>query len=408
MRLTLRIILFGVICVLAFTPTRADAAPPLDAPTYIVQSGDTLFAIATRYNTTIAVLKKLNGIGNSDLIQVGQKLIVPSNENPSAAAAIATNALSYTIQPGDTLQRIAWRYGTTLRELQELNDLLNPNLLTAGQAIAIPAEAALAKPGVSIDAFNASQGGTIVVRVARPDLTAVTGILNSKPIKFTRAGGYFYTLIGVSRCAKIGALPLAIITTGDKGQALTENTPLNIAATAYPVDAITLPPAGVNILRDTALIKRESDALAAIVNQRTPTRLWSGAFRQPVYTRITEFFGTRRSYNGGPVGVCGHEGTDFSMKLGEPIYSAARGRVVFAALTQVRGNLVVVDHGLGVFSGYYHMSEINTQVGQMVKPGDLLGKAGSTGLSTGPHLHWSMWVNGEYVDPMEWTKRVIP
>jgi murein DD-endopeptidase MepM/ murein hydrolase activator NlpD len=408
MRLTLRVILFGILCALAFAPTRADAAPPMDTPTYIVQSGDTLFSIATRYNTTIAALKKLNGMGASDLIQVGQKLIVPASENQSPATVPAKNTLSYTIQPGDTLQRIAWRYGTTLRELQDLNDLLNPNLLSVGQAIAIPTEATLAKPGVSIDALNPRQGGTIVVRVARPDLSAVTGILNSKPIKFTRAGGYFYTLIGVSRCAKIGALPLAIITTDDKGQALTENTPLHIAATAYPVDAITLPPAGLSILRDSALIKRESDALAAIVNQRTPTRLWSGAFRQPVYNKITEFFGTRRSYNGGPVGACGHEGADFSMKLGEPIYSAARGRVVFAALTQVRGNLVVVDHGLGVFSGYYHMSELSVKVGQMVKPGDLIGKAGSTGLSTGPHLHWSLWVNGEYVDPMEWTQRVIP
>lgn len=96
------------------------------------------------------------------------------------------------------------------------------------------------------------------------------------------------------------------------------------------------------------------------------------------------------------------------MKLGDPVFAAARGRVAFSALTQVRGNLVVIDHGLGVFTGYYHLSALSVQAGQMVNPGDVIGKAGSTGLSTGPHLHWSMWINGEYVDPMEWTRRVIP
>jgi murein DD-endopeptidase MepM/ murein hydrolase activator NlpD len=127
-----------------------------------------------------------------------------------------------------------------------------------------------------------------------------------------------------------------------------------------------------------------------------------------LYGNITEFFGTRRSYNGGPVGACGHEGTDFGVPGGTPIFAPARGRVVFAGLTQVRGNLTVIDHGLGVFSAYYHQSAIDVQAGQMVEPGQLIGKVGTTGLSTGNHLHWSMWANGEYVDPLEWTRRVLP
>jgi murein DD-endopeptidase MepM/ murein hydrolase activator NlpD len=93
---------------------------------------------------------------------------------------------------------------------------------------------------------------------------------------------------------------------------------------------------------------------------------------------------------------------------GVPVYAPARGKVVFAALTQVRGNMTVIDHGVGVFSAYFHQSEIDVQVGQMVEPGTLIGKVGTTGLSTGPHLHWSLFVNGEYVDPLEWTRRVIP
>jgi len=372
-------------------PVSTYAAPPLADPvTYTVQSGDTLFALATRFKTTVAEIKKLNRLGDNDTLVVGQKLLIPTSDNLVSPVPTITNTLSYTIQPGDTLARIALRYGVSTRVLAELNDMPNPNLLAEGYAIAIPRDAAVVKPGVLIDPVNAQQGDTVLVTIERPEINQVSGLLNGKSLKFTRAGGFFYALLGISRCAKIGNTTLATVTT------------------AYPVNQITLPPSGVSILQNQALVTREAQELNALVNQYTPTRLWRGAFRQPVYTTITENFGTRRSYNGGPVGACGHEGTDFRMAMGDPVYAPARGKVVFAALTQVRGNLIVLDHGIGVFSAYYHLSEINTQVGQMVNPGMLIGKGGSTGLSTGPHLHWSMWVNGEYVDPMEWTRRVIP
>jgi murein DD-endopeptidase MepM/ murein hydrolase activator NlpD len=70
--------------------------------------------------------------------------------------------------------------------------------------------------------------------------------------------------------------------------------------------------------------------------------------------------------------------------------------------------MVVVDHGLGVFSAYYHQSQMAVQPGQIVEAGDLIGRVGTTGLSTGNHLHWSLFVHGDYVDPMEWTRRVLP
>jgi murein DD-endopeptidase MepM/ murein hydrolase activator NlpD len=74
----------------------------------------------------------------------------------------------------------------------------------------------------------------------------------------------------------------------------------------------------------------------------------------------------------------------------------------------VRGNVVFINHGFGVFSGFYHLSEIDVKAGQRVNTGDLVGKVGTTGFSTGDHLHWSMWVNGVYVDPIEWETRTVP
>lgn len=404
-RIVLRAACAVAISFLAFSfASSGEAAPPQGAPeSYVVQAGDTLSAIALRYRTTVAALKQLNGLGNSDVILVGQRLLVPAADSASPPPTSA-----YVVQPGDTLYRIALRYGTTIRALKQLNDLPNANLIFVGQALAIPTNAAVIKPGLVLDPPTARQGGTLLIQVARPDLSSVSAAINGKTIPFTRAGGFFYALVGISRCAKLGSVPLRLTETDTSGEQSTENTSISVAPTAFPVDAITLPPAKLAILTDSALLKKEGDQLAAIANRYTPVRLWSGAFRQPVYTAVTEFFGTRRSYNGGPVGACGHEGTDLNGKVGDAVYADARGRVVFADTTQVRGNMVVIDHGLGVFSGFYHMSEINVQADQMVEPGDLIGKVGSTGLSTGPHLHWSMWVNGEYVDPMEWTRRVLP
>ncbi len=398
------------LCAIAFcfAPSRANAAPPADAPSYTVQAGDTLFSIALRYHTTVAQLKQLNGL-SGDMLQVGQKLVLPGAAGSAAAPAPAASGNAfYIVQTGDSLYRIALRYGTTLRALADLNDIPNPDLISIGQALTIPRSAAVVKPGLVIDPPNAHQGDTVLIRVARPNLVTVIGKFNGKTLQFTDAGDYQYALAGISRCARLGNYPLTLSETDAAGQTTTESATIPVAATAFPVQAITLPP-GKGALLAPALVNREEAQLDAIVSKFTPTRLWNGVFRQPVYGGIvTSPYGIRRSYNGGPVGACGHEGIDFAMDAGSPIYAPARGRVVFAGLTQVRGNMTVIDHGLGVFTAYYHQTQILVQVGQMVVPGMLIGKVGTTGLSTGPHLHWSLWASGEYVDPMQWTRRMFP
>jgi murein DD-endopeptidase MepM/ murein hydrolase activator NlpD len=103
-----------------------------------------------------------------------------------------------------------------------------------------------------------------------------------------------------------------------------------------------------------------------------------------------------------------HEGTDFAIPSGTPVYAPADGVVMVAEPLAVRGNAIVIDHGWGLYSGYWHLSEFKVTPGQTVKQGDLIALSGNTGLSTGAHLHWDMRVLGLNVDPMQFTRQVFP
>ena len=94
-----------------------------------------------------------------------------------------------------------------------------------------------------------------------------------------------------------------------------------------------------------------------------------------------------------------HMGLDLRARRGQPIMAPATGRVVLADRFVYQGNAVYLDHGLGLVTAYFHMSRPEVEVGDVVDPGQVLGRSGSTGRSTAPHLHWSAYVNGRSIDP---------
>ena len=150
-------------------------------------------------------------------------------------------------------------------------------------------------------------------------------------------------------------------------------------------------------------IQMERERLQQIWGQVTSEPLWTSAFTLPLqnYVEISSHYGARRSVNGGPYDTY-HEGTDFSAYGGTPVYAPASGRVVLAEPLIVRGDAVILDHGLGIHSGYYHLSSINVHSGDEVLAGDLLGEVGTTGRSTGNHLHWDLLIGTTWVDAEEW------
>jgi murein DD-endopeptidase MepM/ murein hydrolase activator NlpD len=154
---------------------------------------------------------------------------------------------------------------------------------------------------------------------------------------------------------------------------------------------------------DEAQAKRaaaESETLRAIFDHVTPERLWTGPFQAPLDgVKTGGNFGKRRILNGIPRSP--HGGVDFSSPPGTPIRSTQAGKVVLAQQLFFSGSTVVVDHGLGIYTFYGHLSTIEVQAGDEVKAGQLLGKVGATGRVTGPHLHWGLTVNRARVNALD-------
>lgn len=146
-----------------------------------------------------------------------------------------------------------------------------------------------------------------------------------------------------------------------------------------------------------ARLRREREAIVSALRRVTPDWLAHGGFDWPRRDRITSPFGERRVFRGEVQSL--HLGLDVAGRSGTPVRAAGRGRVALAGRFLLQGNAVYLDHGLGVFTGYFHLSGIDVVEGEMVEPGRLLGRIGATGRVTGPHLHWSLYVSGHSVDP---------
>jgi murein DD-endopeptidase MepM/ murein hydrolase activator NlpD len=159
-------------------------------------------------------------------------------------------------------------------------------------------------------------------------------------------------------------------------------------------------------------VRANEDAfLQTIFSESADEQRWDGLFQVPITsttnTVISAGYGDGRSYNDGPVEIF-HTGIDYAAATGTPVPAPAAGVVVFADLLELRGMVVIVDHGLGVMTAYFHLSEILVAEGDEVTAGQPLGAVGSTGLSSGPHLHWDLRVHGVPVNALQWTTQEFP
>jgi len=394
---------------------------------YVVQPGDTLASIALRYGLTTAALAKANGLINPDVIYVGLKLIVPASSAaaPAGKPATVVNRL-HTVQADETLFNIALRYGASVQSFINTNQLDRSGFIIPGQQLIIPADAKSNQAGVAqpttplpapftdikIGQLPLVQGSLMEVTVRTSEPVSLTGQFGDWDIPFALDGDQYTGLVGVGAHPVSGVVPglhnLVITATHENASPTAVASNVEIRPGHYNSEYILLSADRQNLL-DPNLLAAEREKLNATWSVFNPQRYWNGLFRVPVdqFIRISSPFGTRRSYGGGPM-TSYHEGTDFAIPAGTPVYAPADGVVMIAEPLAVRGNAVVIDHGWGVYTGLYHLSEIKVAPGQQVKQGDLIGLSGNTGLSTGAHLHWDIRIRGLNVDALQFTRQVFP
>jgi murein DD-endopeptidase MepM/ murein hydrolase activator NlpD len=324
----------------------------------------------------------------------------------------------YIVQPGETLYRIALRYNTTAWNLAAYNKLDNPTMIYASQRLMIPSGSknsetvpalpSLPDPFVSVDIapLPVIQGNTIAVTVLTSRDVALSGTFLDWTIPFAKQGSAYYALIGIHAMQKQGLFPMTITATDSGGRRTSMTTSVQVVAGKFWYETINVTESQQALLAPD-IVTAERNQLAGVFGAFTPQRYWNGLFTPPTNGKITSVFGSRRDYVGAEFNKF-HEGVDFWGTSGTPVYAPADGVVVLARPLKVRGNAVIIDHGWGVYSGLYHLSQIDVTVGQRVRQGQAVARIGSTGLSTGSHLHWDVRIRNMNVDPLQWTRRIFP
>lgn len=260
----------------------------------------------------------------------------------------------------------------------------------------LPARIALTLHGV-----EPTQGATAVAELfSDRALTIIGARLDDQPVAFFGGRFQYRALVGVPPSMAAGDHTLAVEVREASGAVKTVEETVRVRDANFPRERITLPPDQDDLL-DPAVLARELRIVEPLYRIVTPERRWTGRFTVPAQGPITTEFGTMRAYNDGPF-ASWHNGLDIGAPQGAPVVAPAPGRVVFAGKLDIRGNFVAIDHGLGVLTLYFHQDSLAVSAGQEVNTGDLIGYVGTTGLSTGPHLHWEVRVAGVPVNPWQW------
>jgi murein DD-endopeptidase MepM/ murein hydrolase activator NlpD len=250
-------------------------------------------------------------------------------------------------------------------------------------------------PSVTLLAEHTKQGGFVAVQLLNPPpgTVAATATFAGESYSMVPDGGGFLSVIGIPTTFALGDYTLEVLADGVPVDSL----PVSVTSGGYPYVELTVSEATYNLLTDAAAIEAERLRIEEAYATFTPARFWSGDWLLPANGPTSNGFGVQRSVNGGPYSE--HSGEDIVAAGGTPVVAPASGRVVLAEPLYLYGNSVVVDHGAGLLTGYHHMSSIAVKEGQRVTKGDLLGYVGTTGFSTGDHLHWEARVHGVKIDP---------
>jgi hypothetical protein len=465
----LAIILLTVLLVLSSTPAHAQTPTPTTGPVYIVREGDTLWDIAAIFYTSVDDLVAANGLTGGD-IYPGDQLTIPGMEGLTGTLTLRTIAygenlrtlvrqyqldetllrkLNHLTSPtelyaganlillqeedqtglsaranlasNETLLELAVREETDPWTITGLNGLRGTWAGLPEDMLYLPGGTSTGTPTglpaifgtVEVNPLPIIQGTTTEIKITPTGEAVLGGMLVDQKLQFFPLDDEkMIALQGVHVLTEPGLYPLRIEATLPDGTIQSFEQNVLISSGDYPNETLHVEPSMI----DPAVTEPEMEQILTIVEPATPDRYWDGIFTTPASdyeasTYLSSPFGTRRIYVGigTTLEISGfHSGLDFGGGTGLPITAPAAGRIVFAGPLIVRGNATIIDHGWGIYSGFWHQSEIQVQVGDIVQQGQVIGLVGGTGRVTGAHLHWEVWANGVQVNPLQWLTEKFP
>jgi murein DD-endopeptidase MepM/ murein hydrolase activator NlpD len=461
-RFSIRILL---VLSLFFTFSHANAQTniPPSGPVYIVSPGDSLLGIANAFNVNLEDIIAANNISDPNQLNPGDQLIIPGLDG-------ITGTLTSRIVPfGDSQRSLSRQFQIPIDLLRKLNHIISPTEFYAGANLIMLQEEGKTPlsgksnldsgesllelsilkntdpwtianinylpgtlstlpgdvyyyPGTSSDTHQSGlpsvfqtavvdplpiiQGTTAQITVTTAEDVTLSGMLVDHELHFfPLENGSQVSLQGVHALTEPGLYPLRLDAILPDGRRQSFEQMILVTTGYYPAEVLYVDPKSI----DPAITKPEEDFIRSLVTAATPQRYWNDIFMNPASqyestSYLTSYFGI-----GTDLEVSGfHSGLDFGGGAGLPITAPAPGMVVFAGPLDIRGNAIIIDHGWGVYSGFWHQSQIDVQTGDIVETGQVIGLVGSTGRVTGAHLHWEIWVNGVQVNPIYWMEFAYP
>ncbi len=354
-------------------------------------------------------LIRANNLTSPSELFIGREIVLTRIENAPTMTTMDS------LRQGQSFLEASILAGQNTWSLAKTNRLDNPLLGLPMDTYYMPSDiespSSLAIPGVKeivVDNLPLIQGDTFLIEVTSDEpVTLRASLAGVEPVFVDMGGGVQMGYGGINALSEVGVYPLTMEFTNSEGDTYRFDQYVMISSGNYTSDTnLQVDPASVG----TDAEKAENEIFKAIVAPVTPVQQWNGLWYSPAQDAdcVISSFGSRRTYND-DTRLYYHTGLDLGYCKGVDVYAPAGGTVVGVFPDQVvRGNAVVIDHGLGVYTIYMHLASILVEEGAKVEPGQLIGIIGTTGRSTGPHLHFEVDVHGTPVNPLTWLRRAFP
>jgi murein DD-endopeptidase MepM/ murein hydrolase activator NlpD len=245
------------------------------------------------------------------------------------------------------------------------------------------------------------QGDVCLIKVSGPDsLVSMDGEFRGErfPLALGEQGGIYEGLIGIDMSTRPATYEVKVVARDGDGQVYSGRLSLKVEEVLFGTEELSLPSHLVDLkAKDLERVKKEARQLETLFQGFREERLWRGPFIRPVEGELSGIFGLNRIINGKQRSP--HTGVDLKAEEGTRVLASNSGIVVLVDELFFNGKSVILDHGWGLYSMYFHLSEVQVKKGDRVDTGAILGLVGSTGRSTGAHLHWGIKLKGARVDP---------